>query len=130
MTLSSYKVLIVDDNPTFVKTLGMLIRSILGEKLSRLDVAYNGKEAVEKATREDRYNVVFMDVNMPEMNGISATKLINRQLYRETKVVAVSFNNDFDTVNSMLLSGAEAFINKDKLSMDALEKVFDVRWLY
>jgi two-component system, sensor histidine kinase and response regulator len=129
MTLSSYKVLIVDDNPTFVKTLGMLIRSILGEKLSRLDVAYNGKEAVEKATHDDRYNVVFMDVNMPEMDGISATKLINRQLYRETKVVAVSFNNDFDTVNNMLSSGAEAFIYKDKLTMDALEKVFDVRWI-
>lgn len=127
MTLSSYKVLIVDDNPTFVKTLGMLIRSILGTKLTKMDVANNGMEAVDKAYRGDYYDVVFMDVNMPEMDGITATKLINRGLYRETKVVAVSFNKDFDTVNSMLLSGAETFIYKDKLTMESLENVFDVR---
>ncbi len=129
MTLTSYKVLIVDDNPTFAKTLGMLIRSILGEKLTRLDVAYNGREAVEKAYANDPYNVIFMDVNMPEMDGIAATKLINRRLYRETKVVAVSFNKDFETLNNMLLSGAEAFIYKDKLTMNSLEKVFDVSWI-
>ena len=127
MTLSSYKVLIVDDNPTFVKTLGMLIRSILGTKLTKMDVANNGREAVKKAYQGDYYDVVFMDVNMPEMDGITATKLINRELYRETKVVAVSFNKDFDTVNSMLLSGAETFIYKDRLTMESLEKVFDVR---
>lgn len=127
MTLSSYKVLIVDDNPTFVKTLGMLVRSILGTKLTKMDVANNGREAVNKAFQGDYYDVVFMDVNMPEMDGITATKLINRALYRETKVVAVSFNKDFDTVNSMLLSGAETFIYKDRLTMESLEKVFDVR---
>jgi len=127
MTLSSYKVLIVDDNPTFVKTLGMLIRSILGTKLTKMDVANNGREAVKKAYQGDYYDVVFMDVNMPEMDGITATKLINRELYRETKVVAVSFNKDFDTVNSMLLSGAETFIYKDRLTMESLEKVFDMR---
>lgn len=130
MTLSSYKVLIVDDNPTFVKTLGMLIRSILGTKLTKMDVANNGIEAVDKAYQGEYYDVVFMDVNMPEMDGIAATKLINRGLYRNTKVVAVSFNKDFDTVNNMLSSGAETFIYKDKLTMESLEKVFDVRLPY
>lgn len=125
MTLSSYKVLIVDDNPTFVKTLGMLIRSILGSKLTKLDVAYNGNEAVKMAYADEKYNIIFMDVNMPEMDGITATKLINKDLYRETKVVAVSFNKDLDTVSRMLLSGAETFIYKDSLTMDALEKVFE-----
>jgi CheY-like chemotaxis protein len=126
MTLSSYKVLIADDNPTFAKTLSMLVKSILGPKLNAIDLAKNGKEAVKMAFGEYKYNVVFMDINMPEMDGIEATKIINRELYRDTKIVAVSFQNDMNTVTKMLESGAETYIFKDKLTIDIIEKVFDI----
>lgn len=126
MTLSSYKVLIVDDNPTFVKTLGVLIRSVLGSKLAQLDEAYNGKEAVSKALSEERYNIIFMDVNMPEMDGCEATRIINQSLYRDTKIIAVSFRDDINTLHQMFESGAANYISKDSLTVDALEKVFNV----
>lgn len=126
MTLSSYKVLIVDDNPTFAKALTMLIRTVLGVKLSVLDVATNGKEAIEKALSEDRYNVIFMDVNMPEMDGIAATQIINRSLYRHTKIIAVSFLKDLNTVKAMLESGAENFLYKDNLTIESIENVFEI----
>jgi CheY-like chemotaxis protein len=67
-----------------------------------------------------------MDINMPEMDGIEATKIINRELYRDTKIVAVSFQNDMNTVTKMLESGAETYIFKDKLTIDIIEKVFDI----
>ena len=127
MTLSSYRVLIVDDNPVFVKTLSTLIENVLGSKLTQLDVAYNGKDAVELAFQEDFYTIIFMDVNMPEMNGIEATKIITKSLYRETKVVAVSFNKDIDTLDRMFQSGASCFLYKDKLTIESLENIFDVR---
>jgi CheY-like chemotaxis protein len=126
MPLSNYRVLIVDDNPTFVKTLRMLIKSILGNKLVKLDEASNGKEAIEMALKNERYHVIFMDVNMPEMDGITATRIINRERYRETKIIAVSFNKDFETLNSMLQSGAVEYINKDDLSIERLENVFEI----
>ena len=127
MTLSSYRVLIVDDNPVFVKTLSTLIENVLGSKLTQLDVAYNGKDAVELAFQEDFYTIIFMDVNMPEMNGIEATKIITKSLYRETKVVAVSFNKDIDTLDRMFQSGASCFLYKDKLTIESLENIFDIR---
>lgn len=126
MTLSSYKVLIVDDNPTFAKALTMLIKSVLGDKLKLLDVAENGKEAVEKALKAESYNVIFMDVNMPEMDGIAATQIINRNLYRGTKVIAVSFQKDLRTVTAMLESGAENFLYKDSLDIESIEKIFNI----
>jgi CheY-like chemotaxis protein len=129
MTLTSYKILIVDDNPTFIKTLGMLIRSVLGNRLVKLDQASNGKEAIDMALKNERYHFIFMDVNMPEMDGIEATKIINRALYRETRVVAVSFNKDFNTMSQMLESGAHTFLYKDNLTMDAIEKVFEMNTL-
>jgi CheY-like chemotaxis protein len=126
MTLTSYKILIVDDNPTFIKTLGMLIRSVLGNRLVKLDQASNGKEAIDMALKNERYHFIFMDVNMPEMDGITATKLINKKLYRDTKIVAISFNKDFETLNSMLHSGAVEYINKDNLTIESIESVFEI----
>jgi two-component system sensor histidine kinase BarA len=127
MFLEDYKVLIVDDNPTFVKTLSVLIRSILGNRLKTLDVAGNGYDAIEKAFGEDIYDVIFMDVDMPGMDGISATQVIKRKLFRETRVVAISFHKDVDTIREMVLSGAELFLSKDNLTIESLERTFDLR---
>jgi CheY-like chemotaxis protein len=129
MFLKSYKVLIVDDNPTFVKTLSVLIRSILGNRLITLDVAENGFDAVEKAFGNEVYDVIFMDVDMPDMDGLSATRVIKRKLLRETRVVAISFHKDMDTIREMVLSGAELYISKDNLTIESLERTFDLRLL-
>lgn len=129
MVLSSYKVLIVDDNPTFAKTLEMLIKNLLGNKLTKLDFAINGKEAIDKAFNNCRYNIIFMDVNMPEMDGVSATQIINRSLYRDTRIVAVSFLKDMNTITQMIEAGAETYIAKDRLTIESLEKVFDIKFL-
>jgi CheY-like chemotaxis protein len=127
MLLEDYRVLIVDDNPTFVKTLSVLIWSVLGKRLKTLDVALNGYEAIEKAFGENVYDVIFMDVDMPELDGISATRIIKRKLFRETRVVAISFHKDIDTIREMVLSGAELYLSKDSLTIESLERTFDLR---
>ena len=124
MTLHSYRVLIVDDNLTFAKTLSMLVKSILGNRLSELVLATNGQEAVNKAFNENGFDVIFMDVNMPQMNGVTATQLINRSMYRQTRIIAVSFQKDMKTVTQMIQAGAENFIFKDNLTVESIEKVF------
>jgi two-component system sensor histidine kinase BarA len=124
MTLHSYRVLIVDDNLTFAKSLSMLVKSILGNRLSELVLATNGQEAVNKAFNENGFDVIFMDVNMPQMNGVTATQLINRSMYRQTRIIAVSFQKDMKTVTQMIQAGAENFIFKDNLTVESIEKVF------
>lgn len=129
MTLKNYRILIVDDNPNFIKTLTFLIQEILGSRIVKLDVAKNGVEALEKVFNEVPYNVIFMDVNMPHMDGITATKLINREFYRGTKIIAVSFNRDLQTISNMMFSGAADYIYKDDLTVEKLEQVFDIEYL-
>ncbi|HPF93045.1 MAG TPA: response regulator [Tenuifilaceae bacterium] len=124
MTLHSYRVLIVDDNLTFAKTLSMLVKSILGNRLSELVLATNGQEAVNKAFNQNGFDVIFMDVNMPQMNGVTATQLINRSMYRQTRIIAVSFQKDMKTLTQMIQAGAENFIFKDNLTVESIEKVF------
>lgn len=126
MTLQNYRILIVDDNPTFIKTLSFLIQDVLASRVVKLDVARNGIEALDKVFNGDPYNIIFMDVNMPLMDGITATKQINREFYRGTKIIAVSFNRDLQTISEMVFSGAVDYIYKDDLTVEMLEKVFEI----
>jgi|GEM_PF-3318725 len=125
MTLSSYRVLIVDDNPTFVKTLSLLVQTVLGNKLSQLDTVSTGEDAIEMVSMNTPYNVIFMDVNMPGIGGVAATKEISKEYYRATRVVAVSFNKDLETMKSMLFSGATYYLHKDDLTLEKLVEIFD-----
>lgn len=124
MILNQYKILIVDDNPSFIKAFEILIKTVLGARLELIDVAHNGIEALAKVN-DKSYNYIFMDVNMPEMNGVAATKLINREFDRYTKVVAVSFNNDLQTISDMMKAGARGYINKANITYDEVVKIFE-----
>lgn len=103
------RVLIVDDDP--------LVRTALAHFVSRdpdIDVigqAEDGRQALE-AIAHDRPDVVMMDVQMPEMNGIDATAAIT-QRWPDVRVVAVTTLDGSDTVLPMLSAGAAGYLLKD-----------------
>ena len=67
------RVLVVDDNQINL----LIAKTMLNEAFNHVDVAINGKEAVEMVLNNGNYDIVFMDLNMPVMNGVDATKAIN-----------------------------------------------------
>jgi CheY-like chemotaxis protein len=79
----SVQVLLVEDNPINRK----LARFMLTKAGYQLDIAENGKEAVEKyKSKPDKYDLVLMDIRMPEMDGREAVKKI-RELERSRQSV-------------------------------------------
>lgn len=82
------RVLIVDDDLRNV----FALTSALEEKGFVIDVARNGAEAVEKVTSsEDKYDVVLMDIMMPVMDGLEATKKIRQDSrFRNLPIVALT----------------------------------------
>ena len=72
--------------------------------------APNGKVAVE-LTKQLVPDVVIMDINMPEMNGIEATRAIRNSL-PQVSVVGLSMADDADCRNAMRQAGAADFVSK------------------
>src|SRR5260370_39675067 len=87
-------------------------------------IATNGQQAVELA-KEHHPDIVIMDVNMPEVNGLAAFKEIS-QIYPETGCIIISAQKDTTTLSTAMALGAQEYLTKpftiDELN-DAVDRV-------
>ena len=103
------RVLICDDQAVISEWLRAILSTV--EFIEVVGTACNGKQAVEAAARLHP-DVVLMDLNMPVMNGVQATRLIRSQ-YQGIHVLVLA-TYDFDEwISDALRLGAEGFLLKD-----------------
>ena len=107
----SISVLLVDDHPLFRKGLRHLLEA--DTDMNVVGEAGDGKEAIEQAC-ELSPNVVVMDISMPDLNGIEATRQILSNS-PQTKVLALSIHDGEQFVKDMLKAGASGYLLKDSL---------------
>jgi PAS domain S-box-containing protein len=88
----------------------LLISEILKKFGIEPEVAFNGKEAVEKALKNN-YDLIFMDIIMPEMDGIEATKKI-RQFNLDVPIVALTAHAMKNIKDEVLASGMNDYVVK------------------
>jgi two-component system nitrate/nitrite response regulator NarL len=103
------KLMLVDDHPIVREG----IRSRLSNQPNMKIVAEaeNGKEAIRRL-QEFSPHVVLMDINMPEMNGLEATKVICK-IAPKTKVLVLSMHQDKEYVVEIMRSGARGYVLKN-----------------
>lgn len=105
--MNGINVLIVDDNQDNKMTLELLLEDFEGLEL---DDASDGQEALDKC-RKKHYDLIFMDLMMPVMDGIEATQRI-REFDKKAMIIAVTALDDEKSKEKMILYGAEDFIVK------------------
>jgi signal transduction histidine kinase/DNA-binding response OmpR family regulator/HAMP domain-containing protein/HPt (histidine-containing phosphotransfer) domain-containing protein len=114
-----YRILLADDNSTNQK-LAVMQLEVYGY---RADVVGNGLEVIE-ALRRQRYDVIFMDVQMPEMDGLEATRHIRAQFTYEDQpwIIAMTANAMRGDREECLNAGMDDYLAKPILG-DAFSRV-------
>jgi len=114
-------ILVVEDD----KVSQELVSSVLAPPKYNIDFAFNGQEAIEKITSSDKkFDMVFMDCQMPIMNGFDASKKI-RQLeeFQDLKIVAMTANALQGDEEKCLKAGMNDYISKP-IKIEDLENIF------
>jgi len=120
---STIKVLAVDDNAANLK----LIVTLLEDMGVAVDAAAGGEEALNKA-RVQAYDLIFMDIQMPTMDGLSATRQIRKIELKPQRVpiVALTAHALADEREAMLLAGMDDYLAKP-IDEDQLHKTLS-KW--
>lgn len=112
-------VLLVDDHINLRKSLRYMLES--SEDIQVIATASNGVEAVTEA-RKHCPDVTIMDISMPIMDGIEATRQIHQHC-RLTRVVMLSILDNPEYVQRALEVGAVGFVLKDAIARDLLAAI-------
>ncbi|MCK4752524.1 MAG: response regulator transcription factor [Planctomycetes bacterium] len=102
------KILIADDHKILSEAISSLLNNELGMEV--VGQAEDGRAAI-KLTRELKPDIIIMDIGMPNLNGIEATRQIVKEL-PDIKVVALSEHLDKRSICEMLKAGASGYVPK------------------
>lgn len=113
------KILLVDDN--------MVNRQVAGEIMKKsgcdVDVAVNGQDAINKASKRG-YDVIFMDIQMPDMDGVTATKKIKALGIKNlAPIIAMTAYSMKEDKERFIKSGLDDYISKPIKAGDLLNKI-------
>jgi DNA-binding NarL/FixJ family response regulator len=116
------RVAVVDDQRLFARGLSGLLELLVGVEV--VGVAYNGEEAIALCRKEEP-DVVLMDISMPKMDGISATREIKALLPR-TAVVILTGHEEDEHVFEGIKAGAQGYLLKDSEPEDLSRAIHTV----
>ncbi|PID69624.1 MAG: DNA-binding response regulator [Flavobacteriales bacterium] len=124
--MTDYTVGIVDDHLLFARSLKGLINSF--DNFNVTLEANNGKVILNILKREHKLpDILLMDVNMPVMNGIETMAEISKH-YPDLKVLALSMEDDEESILKMIKNGAKGYLLKDihpQTLLEALNSVIE-----
>lgn len=112
-------VLIVDDHQLMIEGL----KSLLEDEEGIGDVAGAGSlEDALRILKNTQIDVILMDVHMPEVSGIEATKKI-KETYPDVKVIALTMHDDISIITKMVKAGASGYVLKRTQMNEVVEAI-------
>ncbi len=113
------RLLIVDDHPIVRR--GLIMCFSQQPRFQIIGEACDGREALNK-TRELKPEIVLMDIDMPQMNGLAVTDLLRREM-PEVKVLILSMYANTDYVMRIIQCGARGFVIKEAPTEELIQAI-------
>jgi len=117
--LKKLNVLLVEDNIIY----GKFLQSLLAEYAIKSDLAENGLQALEKL-KNNRYDIVLMDIEMSLMNGYQAATAIRNELKNDIAIIAMTANDTVEEYEKCILVGMNDCISKPVATELLFEKMY------
>lgn len=117
--IKKIRVLLVDDHMLVLD--GLQARLEMEDNIDIIATASNGQEALEKAS-ETQPDLVLMDVSMPVLNGLEATKRFKVE-QPSVKILMLSMHHDKEYILSLIQSGANGYVLKDVSSEELVQAI-------
>lgn len=124
--MANIKVLLADDHQIVRDGIKLMLEPQAG--IDVVAEAENGSQ-IEEMLDNQHVDVIVMDINMPELDGIAATKLI-KEKYSDIKILALTMSNDDSHIRQMIQAGASGYIMKSAGRQEltnAIEEVMEGR---
>jgi CheY-like chemotaxis protein len=115
------RILVADDNIINQRVSQAIFKNLGYE----IDIAKNGDEAV-KMHKANNYDIIFMDLLMPEMDGFTATRQIRASGAEKTPIVAMTGSQDVDKKNESFNAGMNDFISKP-VKAESIKQIL-IKW--
>jgi DNA-binding NarL/FixJ family response regulator len=129
--MKQINIIIADDEQLFRSGIRFLL-----EREPNFNIIYeaeNGKELISFINKtEELPNVILMDLNMPEVNGVEATKIIHKK-YPEIKIIALTSFGGKSFITNMIDVGASSYLLKNtspKTVVHTINEVYDKGFYY
>lgn len=116
------RLLIVDDHSILLDGIVALLQE--EPQIAIVGTAHNGREAVEKVCLVET-DVMLMDIAMPVMDGLQATKII-KEIRPNVRILALSMHDEQEYVTKVIQSGASGYVLKDVFADELLRAIVTV----
>lgn len=118
------RIAVAEDNAFLAKSIQDKI-ALFPTQLKFKFQAFNGKLFLEKLTEDPNVDVILMDIQMPEMDGIETTRFISER-HPQIKVIMLTVLEDEESIFQAILAGANGYLLKDENPKMLLESILSI----
>lgn len=119
ISIEGTKILLVEDNE-----LNQLVaENSLNHFKCKVTIADNGKKALDILKKEE-FDIILMDIQMPEMDGIEATKIFRKEYGNKTPIIALTANAFKTEIENCLKSGMNDYVTKPFMEENLLNIIY------
>lgn len=118
--MSKIKILIADDHYLVREGIKLMLDHTKNIKV--VADFQNGKEVINFLEKDNNIDIILMDINMPLLNGIEASRII-KEKYNEIKIIAITMHNEQSFIIDMFNSGVDGYVLKESGIEDLLEAI-------